>query len=150
MSAQRPRPIEQLLPLVLDETTTTLNTDLTPPINVNTASQTVLATLPGLEDSDIQNILSMRPDPTTATQAPDPIFQTPAWLLTQGNLSQATVKAIAPYITARSPGLSLPGAGLLRGRRAGGAGRGGGGRQQRSAAHRLSTRFGRNWDRHLI
>ena len=86
---------------MLDETTTTLNTDLTPRINVNTASQTVLETIPGLQDGDIQNILSTRPDPT-ANQAPDPIFQTPAWLLTEGNLSEATLKAIAPYITARS------------------------------------------------
>ncbi len=102
-----PGQLEQQLPLVLDETTTTLNTDLTPRINVNTASQTVLqalsAALPNtpLDDTDIQNILSTRPDPT-ANQAPDAIFQTPAWLLTEGNLSQATLKAIAPYITARS------------------------------------------------
>ena len=87
---------------MLDETTTTLNSDLAPAINVNTASQTVLMTLPGLDSTDVQNILSVRPDPTTSTQAPDPIFQTPAWLLTQGNLSAAKVKAIAPYITARS------------------------------------------------
>ncbi len=96
-----PGQLQQQLPLLLDETTTTLNTDLTPRINVNTASQTVLETIPGLQDGDIQNILSTRPDPT-ANQAPDPSFQTPAWLLTEGNLSQATLKAIAPYITARS------------------------------------------------
>ena len=96
-----PGQLQQQLPLLLDETTTTLNTDLTPRINVNTASQTVLETIPGLQDGDIQNILSTRPDPT-ANQAPDPSFQTPAWLLTEGNLSEATLKAIAPYITARS------------------------------------------------
>jgi type II secretory pathway component PulK len=71
-------------------------------LNVNTASQTVLAALPGLEDEDVQNILSIRPDPTTATAAPDPIFQTPAWLLTQGNMPIAKVKALDSYITARS------------------------------------------------
>jgi type II secretory pathway component PulK len=97
-----PGQLATLLPLVLDETTTTLNSDLAPRINVNTASQTVLSTLPGLQDGDIQNILSMRPDPTSATTAPDPIFQTPAWLLTQANIPIATVKAIAPYITART------------------------------------------------
>ena len=96
-----PGQMAQLLPLVLDETTTTLNTDLTPCINVNTASETVLATIPGIQDGDVQNILSTRPDPSE-NQAPDPIFQTPAWLLTEANLSQATVKAIAPYVTARS------------------------------------------------
>ncbi len=97
-----PSQLATLLPLVLDETTTTLNADLPPRINVNTASQTVLETLPGLDDSDIQNIMTIRPDPTTAAAAPDPIFQTPAWLLTQGNLSIAKVKALAPYITART------------------------------------------------
>jgi type II secretory pathway component PulK len=97
-----PGQLATLLPLVLDETTTTLNTDLPPRINVNTASQTVLAALPGLEDEDVQNILSIRPDPTTATAAPDPIFQTPAWLLTQGNMPIAKVKALDSYITARS------------------------------------------------
>jgi type II secretory pathway component PulK len=97
-----PGQLKTLLPLLLDETTTTLNSDLAPRINVNTASQTVLSTLPGLQDGDIQNILSMRPDPTSATTAPDPIFQTPAWLLTQANIPIATVKAIAPYITART------------------------------------------------
>ena len=66
-----PGQLQQQLPLLLDETTTTLNTDLTPRINVNTASQTVLETIPGLQDGDVQNILSTRPDPT-ADQAPDP------------------------------------------------------------------------------
>ncbi len=96
-----PGQLKTLLPLLLDQTTTTTNTDLTPRINVNTAPETVLAAIPGLEDGDVQNILSTRPDPT-ADQAPDPIFQTPAWLLTEANLSLDKMKAIAPYITARS------------------------------------------------
>jgi type II secretory pathway component PulK len=97
-----PGQLKTLLPLLLDETTTTLNSDLAPRINVNTASQTVLTTLPGLEDGDIQNILSIRPDPTNAAQPPDPIFQTPAWLLTEANIPIAKVKAISSYITART------------------------------------------------
>ena len=96
-----PGQVKELLPLVLDETTTTLKTDLTPRVNVNTASATVLAALPGLQDSDVQTILSTRPDPSS-DQAPDAIFQTPAWLLTEANLSETTIKALAPYITARS------------------------------------------------
>jgi len=124
-----PGQMQTLLPLILDETTTTQNTDLTPRINVNTASQTVLQALATalqnntpeaasatsgtqtapapaaspvtLDDTDIQTILSTRPDPTS-DQTPDPIFQTPAWLLTNASLTPAKVKAIAPYITARS------------------------------------------------
>jgi type II secretory pathway component PulK len=110
----------QLLPLLLDQTTTTQNTDLTPRVNINTASQTVLhavaavlqnasqdsaaqSTAPpnALDDTDIQTILSTRPDPSS-NDAPDPIFQTPTWLLTEANLSLDKVKALAPYITART------------------------------------------------
>jgi hypothetical protein len=105
-----------LLPLLLDETTTTENTDLTPRVNVNTASQTVLQAVAAalqdpsstqnapspnaLDDTDIQTILNTRPDPSS-NQAPDPIFQTPAWLMTEASLSVDKVKALAPYITAR-------------------------------------------------
>jgi type II secretory pathway component PulK len=96
-----PGQLKQLLPLLLDKTTTTLNSDLTPRINVNTASQIVLAALPGLEESDVENIVNLRPDPSS-TQAVDPIFQTPAWLLTEANLPLAKVKAIESYITART------------------------------------------------
>ncbi len=120
-----PGQLPTLLPLVLDETTTTMNTDLTPRVNINTAPETVLqaltAALSGsstndpsgasaaaptdpasqLTDEDIQNILSTRPDPSL-NQPADPIFQTPAWLLTEANLPLAKLKALEPYITARS------------------------------------------------
>jgi len=96
-----PGQLKTLLPLLLDKTTTTLNSDLAPRINVNTASQTVLAALPGLEDGDVQNIVNLRPDPSS-TQAVDPIFQTPAWLLTEASVPLAKVKAIESYITART------------------------------------------------
>ena len=46
--------------------------------------------------------IGTRPDPTTTDSAPDPIFQTPAWLLTQANLSPSTLKALDSYITART------------------------------------------------
>ena len=124
-----PGQLPTLLPLVLDETTTTMNTDLTPRVNINTASETVLQTLESalsggsssdassgassgasstptnpagqITDEDIQNILNTRPDPTS-NDPPDQIFQTPAWLLTEANLPLAKLKALEPYITARS------------------------------------------------
>ncbi|HVS34884.1 MAG TPA: hypothetical protein VMS17_04840, partial [Gemmataceae bacterium] len=119
-----PGQLPTLLPLVLDETTTTLNTDLTPRININTAPQTVLEALEGvlggsaspapdgttaaptdtsaqLTDEDIQMIMNTRPDPS-AGEPPDASFQTPAWLMTEANFPVSKLKALEPYITTRS------------------------------------------------
>jgi type II secretory pathway component PulK len=96
---------QQYLPILLDKTTTSQNADLSPRINVNTAGPTVLAALqaavPSLQDSDVQAIQANQPDYGSAT-APDAIYQTPAWLLTQANLSPTTLKALDKYITART------------------------------------------------
>ena len=96
-----PSVLKTQLPLILDQTTTSQNPDLTPRINVNTASETVLATLPGLDEEEVQMILTSRSDPSS-NEAPAPIFQTPAWLLTEANLPVAKVKALEAYITART------------------------------------------------
>ncbi len=90
-----------LLPLLLDKTTTSKATDLPPRINVNTASQTVLSALPGLSDADIAAIINARPVPS-ATGTPDPIFNTPAWLITEAKLSPTSLQAVERFITARS------------------------------------------------
>jgi type II secretory pathway component PulK len=91
----------QLLPLLLDECTTLSATEIPARINVNTASQAVLLALPNIAQADVQSILAHRPSPTS-TDAPDPIFQTPAWLITEANLSVATVRALDRYITTQS------------------------------------------------
>jgi type II secretory pathway component PulK len=93
--------LRQLLPLLLDKTTTVKGTELPARINVNTASRTVLSTLPNLTDADVQTILDHRPDPS-ATEAPDPIFQTLAWLITEANFSPQSLRSIERYITGRS------------------------------------------------
>jgi type II secretory pathway component PulK len=90
-----------LLPLLLDQTTTTKASDLTPRINVNTASSTVLSMLPNLTASDVQAILTNRPQ-YSSTDPIDPKFQTTAWLLTDAGLSVSTLSAMESYITARS------------------------------------------------
>jgi hypothetical protein len=96
---------QQYLPTLLDKTTTSQNADLSPRINVNTAGLTVLqalqAAVTSLQDTDIQNIQQNQPDWSSSTP-PDPIYQTPAWLLTQANLSPATLKKLDPYVTART------------------------------------------------
>jgi hypothetical protein len=61
----------------------------------------VLAALPLLSDNDLQSIIALRPQPN-AIDAPDPIFQTPAWLITEANISPATLSKLDKYITTRS------------------------------------------------
>jgi type II secretory pathway component PulK len=90
-----------LLPLLLDETTTSSNAALPGRININTASQIVLSALPGLADADVQTILSTRPQISDSTP-PDPSFQTTAWLMTKASLSASKCQALENYITARS------------------------------------------------
>jgi hypothetical protein len=94
---------QQYLPILLDETTTSSSAELPPRINVNTASQVVLTTLEslGLTDSDVQAILTNRPQLSDMT-TPDPIYQTPAWLITKASLTAAKLKTLEKYITART------------------------------------------------
>src|SRR5262249_30118629 len=96
-----PGQLKQLLPILLDQTTTSRAPELPARININSAPQAVLAALPGLTDADVQNILSRRPDPLSS-EVPDPIFQTPAWLITEASLRPQTLSTLDRYITARS------------------------------------------------
>jgi type II secretory pathway component PulK len=96
-----PASIRQLFPMLYDSVTTQTNGQLPGRVNVNTAPSAVLSALPGFSDSDVQAILSHRPDPTS-TQAPDAIFNTPAWLLTEANISSSTLQTVDRYITART------------------------------------------------
>jgi type II secretory pathway component PulK len=93
--------LQQLLPLLLDTCTTSKQTTIPARINVNTAPTAVLAALPYLGDNDLESIIALRPQPT-AIEAPDPIFQTPAWLITEANISPATLSKLEKYITTRS------------------------------------------------
>jgi type II secretory pathway component PulK len=96
-----PGQLQQLLPTLLDGVTTSKNIELPARININTAPSGVLAALPGLSDSDVQAILDNRPS-LDSTDPPDPIFQTPAWLITKANFTPQKVQALDQYITARS------------------------------------------------
>ena len=49
--------------------------------------------------SDIHSYLGHRPNPS-ASEASDPIFQTPAWLITQANFPASSLRAWDRYITA--------------------------------------------------
>jgi type II secretory pathway component PulK len=90
-----------LLPMLLDKCTTRQANVIPARVNVNTAPMAVLTALPGLTDTDIQQIQSVRPPPGSADWA-DPTYQTPAWLLTQGQLSIAKLTALERYVTAQT------------------------------------------------
>jgi DNA uptake protein ComE-like DNA-binding protein len=91
--------LAQLLPVLLDKCTTRKDAELPARININTAPAAVLAALPGLADTDIQMIQGRRPPPGDPSWA-DPTFQTPAWLLTEAQLSPAKLQALERYVTA--------------------------------------------------
>ncbi len=96
-----PASIKQLLPQLLDKTTTLTDPVFPGRVNVNTAPRAVLSALPGLSSngSMVQAILDGRPS-TSSTDAPDPIFRTPAWLITEASLPVSTLKTLERYITA--------------------------------------------------
>jgi hypothetical protein len=96
-----PSKLNQLLPLLLDKCTTRKDAEIPARVNVNTASRAVLTCLPGLEDSDVQTILSNRPTPGSYDVS-DMTYQTSAWLLTQAKLPTSKLKALERYVTART------------------------------------------------
>ncbi len=90
-----------LLPKLFEHVSIFQESDIPARINVNTAPREVLATLTDLTDADVQAIMNARPK-LSDTEAPDPIFQTPAWLLVQANLKASLLKKIEKNITTKS------------------------------------------------
>jgi type II secretory pathway component PulK len=93
--------LRQSLPILLDKTTRFNSAEIPARVNVNTAPSAVLTCLPGLSDTDVQNIVSHRPV-LTSQDPPDTIFQTPAWLITEASFSPQTLKTLEQYVTASS------------------------------------------------
>lgn len=106
--------LAQLLPVLLDKCTTRKDAELPARINVNTAPAAVLAALPGLADTDIQQIQSRRPPPGDPSWA-DPTFQTPAWLLTEAQLTPTKLQALERYVTATTAVYRVQSVGYLQG-----------------------------------
>jgi type II secretory pathway component PulK len=69
-------------------------------INVNEAAEEVLAGLPGLNVSLARSIVTAR-DEDRGPSKMDVRRTTPAWLVTEGLLTLAQLRRIAPYITTR-------------------------------------------------
>jgi type II secretory pathway component PulK len=95
----------QLLPILFDKMTTKNSPEFPARVNVNTAPRAVLSamlpTFAGLTDTDVQTIIDRRPSPNSP-DASDPIFQTPAWLITEANLDPKNLSGLDQYITASS------------------------------------------------
>ncbi len=98
---QDPSQQAQLLPLLLDQTTLSLKAEVPARVNVNTASQTVLSCLPGLTSDDVQTIVANQPPLASSVQG-DSTYNTPAWLVTNCNISISKMKTLEKYITART------------------------------------------------
>jgi hypothetical protein len=96
-----PGTLRQLLPLLLDRATTSGNFESPARININTAPLRVLAALPGIPRDAIESLIEHRPVPWAA-QSPDPIFQTPAWLITEAKFNPLLMPQLDKYITTRS------------------------------------------------
>jgi type II secretory pathway component PulK len=106
--------LQQLLPLLLDKTTTVNAAELPPRVNVNTASSTVLQALPGLSDTDVQAVMQNRPDPSSGDVS-DATFQTPAWLMLKANISANKMQTLDKYITASTQVYRVQALGYFKG-----------------------------------
>lgn len=93
--------LRELLPKLLDKTTTQRNAEIPARINVRTAPPEVLACLPGITEADVQAIIDRRPQLGSADPG-DPVYQTPAWMLTEANISVDKMRALERYVTSSS------------------------------------------------
>jgi len=100
--------------LLLDETTTVNAAEVPPRVNVNTAPSTVLLALPGLSETNVQTIMQNRPDPSS-TDAPDPIYQTPAWLIVKANITASQLQTLDKYLTASTQVYRVQSLGYFKG-----------------------------------
>ena len=102
-----PNKLAELLPVLLDKTTSKADIELIPRLNVNTATREVLLTLTGitgtsgsplLSETDVDNIINARLNLTST----DPGTSTAAWLITGAKLSATQFQALEKYVTGRT------------------------------------------------
>lgn len=91
----------ELLPKLFEYATIFQESEIPARVNVNTASREVLAAVPEISSIDVESIVALRPK-MSSSEPPDPIFQTPAWLLTEAKLTTGTLKKLEKYVTTRS------------------------------------------------
>jgi len=88
--------LRQLLPELLDQTSVSDAPVIRGRINVNRATRSVLAAVPGLDLALVEQIVARRRAPGASS---DPNFRHPTWLLTEGLVDLAQMKALMPYLT---------------------------------------------------
>jgi type II secretory pathway component PulK len=91
----------EIMPKLFENGSIFQESDIPARVNVNTAPREVVAALPDLTEADVEAILSQRPRPSSI-DVTNEIYQTPAWLLTEANLSAATMRRVEKMITTRS------------------------------------------------
>lgn len=89
------------LPKLFQTTTIFAATEIPARINVNTATEAVLTTLPGLTTADVQAIIAAQPN-YSGSDAPDASYQTPAWLINQAHIDATKLSKLEPLITTRT------------------------------------------------
>ena len=67
---------------------------------MNTASQEVLTAL-GFTTAQVTAIIAAQPL-YSSSDPPDPIYQTPTWLITNANITPANLVKLEPYISTRT------------------------------------------------
>jgi hypothetical protein len=106
--------VQTTLPQMLDVLTTQSTPEIPARLNINTASQVVLSALPNINPADVEKIVAQRPV-YVGGGAPDPTYNSTAWLLTQANLSASTLASLDRYINATSQVYRVQGFGYFDG-----------------------------------
>jgi hypothetical protein len=88
----------ELLPVLLDKISTREAVEMIPRLNVNTASREALLGLPGLTETDVDNILAMRDNIVPFSLE----AMTGAWLLTEAGLSVSKFRNLERLIAGTS------------------------------------------------
>lgn len=91
----------ELMPVLFDRFTTRKSADLTPRINVATASQVVLAMLPDITPEEVQQIVAAQPV-FGGGNTTESVFSTPTWLYTDAGLPASKLAQWDRYVTSRS------------------------------------------------
>jgi hypothetical protein len=101
----------EILPALLDKVCTREAVEIIPRLNVTTAPREVLLGLPGLEETDVDAMISAR----DGLYPDDPATSSGAWLLTSGGLTPEKFKALERYVTGTSMIYRLEAHGYLAG-----------------------------------
>lgn len=93
--------LREMLPALFETATVFGETEMPARVNVNTAPREVLAALPDLTPAEVEAILTLRPRYLSG-EAPDPIFRTPAWLISEADIKPRSLAKMEKMLTTKS------------------------------------------------